>query len=147
MPLNVLAAVSTLFLVPSVFLSSGGYVVLSDAGVCAPNEQSMVRSIALYNPPVSDLGEYNSRKLFLGIYRIDWSGWHRGRKYIVIPSWVLFVASGFFPAAWAIRFASRRRREQRAWRWREQARCPGCGYDVQSTPDRCPECGEQIAKG
>ena len=50
-----------------------------------------------------------------------------------LPFWFLTMVLGAMPA-------------QRLRRYFRQAkfphgRCPGCGYDLRATPDRCPECG------
>ena len=65
-------------------------------------------------------------------------GTYRGRwRRAHVPYWALtaaFLAAGLPSVrAW---FARRRRLRRRA-----AGCCPSCGYDLRSTPDRCPECG------
>ena len=54
-----------------------------------------------------------------------------------VPCWAPIVASAVLPAAWVVR----RRREGR----RGAGVCAGCGYDLRATPERCPECGREVA--
>ena len=68
---------------------------------------------------------------------------------IVIPCWVLALATGVPALAW---FGVRGARHVRARRLRAASRggnppCPKCGYDLRATPHRCPECGTMPAGG
>lgn len=78
----------------------------------------------------------------------EWHGfiWHQVRNarlgsihgFGVIPFWALALATTFLPLGWiGSRLRSRRRRR----RMKRKGFCPGCGYDLRATPDRCPECG------
>ena len=51
-----------------------------------------------------------------------------------IPWWPFIALFGAWPAARVFRWA-------RARRLVNAGACPGCGYDLRCTPDRCPECG------
>ena len=56
------------------------------------------------------------------------------RWNLVLPSWLLAGLFLVLPVVWY----HRRRRLRRRVR---TGACPGCGYDLRATPDRCPECG------
>ena len=53
-----------------------------------------------------------------------------------VPYWFLLLASGILPA-------------KSGWHWRQRRRrmrnglCLACGYDLRSTPDRCPSAGRR----
>jgi hypothetical protein len=80
----------------------------------------------------------------------DWGWWQsRGVVYrhyvdseskemvIGMPIWGAILVALAIPTK---RLAGLIRRRQRKW----GGRCPGCGYDVRSSSDRCPECGESM---
>jgi len=53
---------------------------------------------------------------------------------LAFPLWVVVVAGAALPAARVMRRRAARRRAR-------AGQCPGCGYDLRATPERCPECG------
>jgi hypothetical protein len=59
--------------------------------------------------------------------------------FIVVPYWAIAVVTGAAPAAWLIRRSTGGRRFGRG-------RCRTCGYDLRSSPERCPECGTPRAR-
>ena len=141
--LTVVATISFVIFVATFYLSSGGYLVLSNDGLCAGNEQWSVKRIVLWGGSQADFGPYESRDLFAGIHRLNWSGWSRECKYLLIPSSYILTVSAFLPLMAFTLYVSRtwqqRLRQQRS----THGQCPSCGYDLQATPDRCPECGER----
>jgi len=56
------------------------------------------------------------------------------RWNLVLPLWALALATAALPIA---RLGWRRRVRRRV----QRGLCPGCGYDLRATPERCPECG------
>lgn len=56
---------------------------------------------------------------------------------ILVPIWVLVLASGVFPFVRAVRW----KRKRVAGR---TGHCVKCGYDLRASNDRCPECGTPI---
>jgi hypothetical protein len=60
---------------------------------------------------------------------LDWSRF----RMSVVPLWLPTLALAIAPV-WLARHPWRRRR-------RAPGLCPGCGYDLRGTPERCPECG------
>jgi hypothetical protein len=60
---------------------------------------------------------------------------------IRVPYWALALAM-LAPHGLVM---ARGLRKQRSINWRRGGRCAGCGYDLRSSEDRCPECGRNVA--
>jgi hypothetical protein len=75
---------------------------------------------------------YSYKNRFLGFGRgeqwPEYGGW-----YVNIPNWFIATMSGGAALLLARMWWKRRPRAV--------GRCPGCGYDMRATPERCPECG------
>ena len=57
-----------------------------------------------------------------------------GAPVLVLPCWFVAVIAAVLPAARAVRHDRHRLRRSRGL-------CPACGYDLRTTPEKCPECG------
>jgi hypothetical protein len=55
---------------------------------------------------------------------------------VTLRHWHVLLATAALPALWLVTRGRRTRRRRIA-----AGQCPGCGYDLRATPDRCPECG------
>jgi hypothetical protein len=56
---------------------------------------------------------------------------------VAVPGWACIALSAILPIRWVILFRRKRREEKIA-----AGICLRCGYDLRSSPERCPECGE-----
>ena len=54
-----------------------------------------------------------------------------------VPAWLVAAVTALLPMLW-LDGVRRRRRMLR------EGRCPGCGYDLRASGDRCPECGLSV---
>jgi hypothetical protein len=64
-----------------------------------------------------------------------WLDWHE--QDLILPYWFLSLLIGAFPASsFFILLLRARRRRCRS----QHGLCRACGYDLRSTPSRCPEC-------
>jgi hypothetical protein len=61
---------------------------------------------------------------------------------VVVPTWVVVLATGLLPGVVVLR---ERRRRRIDWR-RANGRCVRCGYDLRESPQKCPECGADHAR-
>src|SRR2546421_2653500 len=59
---------------------------------------------------------------------------------VIVPDWVLFVASAIVPALYGVRWWRKRSRYA-------EGRCQKCGYDLRASSERCPECGAVAVEG
>lgn len=58
----------------------------------------------------------------------------RNVHFLTVPYWLVTVTFSLLPALLILRTIHRNKRTQ-------SGHCVTCGYDLQATPDRCPECG------
>jgi hypothetical protein len=75
-------------------------------------------------------------------YHMDFvmsGGFTTSHRLIVVPYWFPTALFAVAPAIWF-------RRTRRGLHRKMAGHCPKCGYDLRATPDRCPECGNIVAK-
>lgn len=58
-----------------------------------------------------------------------------------LPHWLIVLSTAALPVAWALSQAKATKMRRRL----KQGLCLNCGYDLRGTPERCPECGTQVA--
>ena len=56
---------------------------------------------------------------------------------VLVPLWFAALVTGALPALWLTRWRRESVRDKR----QRTGQCTGCGYDLRSSPQRCPECG------
>ncbi len=67
----------------------------------------------------------------------------RADAMYAVPYWFVALLAGLLPAARRlIAVLHTRQRERRA----RSGLCPNCGYDLQKSEQRCPECGQAFAR-
>jgi hypothetical protein len=69
-----------------------------------------------------------------GVMAFKFGGNLFGLPQLVLPYWLLFIATAMLPGT---RFSRWSRSRQK----RPRGVCTECGYDLRATPERCPECG------
>jgi hypothetical protein len=76
---------------------------------------------------------------FAEIYagRFVTTGDARRITFVILPWWLMLLATAPLPLLWAIGWRRRRRGERRGL-------CAVCGYDLRASPERCPECGSPV---
>ncbi|HYE20186.1 MAG TPA: hypothetical protein VEA69_17190 [Tepidisphaeraceae bacterium] len=129
------------------YISERGYLGWShvEQMIGPPNAELVRPVIGLVMPRASSVavGAYRS------LAHSDDSGWgplkwHRDEsatinvRRVAVSYGVTVALAAVLPL---IRWARRRSRWARARR----SACVACGYDLRATPDRCPECGENVA--
>ncbi len=82
---------------------------------------------------------YGASKGWLGL-RVLPGYWGAGSLCLILPFWMLVLASAALPFRGILAIQRRwvRRRRQR------MGLCPQCAYDLRASKDRCPECGTEI---
>jgi hypothetical protein len=68
------------------------------------------------------------------------AGWRSEYGLLAVPLWLPMVLSLVLPVVRLQRIVAARRIER-------PGLCPSCGYDLQATPERCPECGTMVPAG
>jgi hypothetical protein len=72
-----------------------------------------------------------------------WDRAHGQGRYhsrgVLVGYWLPAALLAVPPALWLWRLPARRAGRARSRSFR--GLCPGCGYDLRGTPERCPECG------
>jgi hypothetical protein len=118
-----------------------GHVRVSDPSQLGWTPPPRGTSWRWMSDPVSSSGLYPRTWSWLGFARWDQplnknngGGFARGFQ---VPLWAIALLSAVAPALWLARAHLRSRQTRR----RQAGLCPGCGYDLRASPERCPECG------
>jgi hypothetical protein len=74
----------------------------------------------------------------------EWVLETRGWRLVRVPYWFLAVAGALWPGIWVVGRVRRIVAAERLRRARERGVCPGCGYDLRASGERCPECGRDV---
>jgi hypothetical protein len=88
----------------------------------------------------SDKFPDNRHILAIGNFLLGWARSVNTGNWLFVaqlPLQYIFALGLPMPVLWLIA----RRKQSINDRWKAEGRCLECGYDLQSTPDRCPECG------
>jgi hypothetical protein len=70
--------------------------------------------------------------------RSNLDGSDEAQQAVAVPHWLWIVVAALIGARGLVAWRRARQRSR-------SALCPGCGYDLRATPDRCPECGRIVA--
>jgi hypothetical protein len=90
------------------------------------------QAITLRNDPQLRLERTSYAAMMARLHPPEWYGVHFS---------TLLELTLLLPAVWGV--VAWRDRRARARRW--NGHCRGCGYDVRSSPYRCPECGKPVS--
>jgi hypothetical protein len=74
---------------------------------------------------------------WIRIDRLEPNSWSIQRS-IVLPYWLPCLLTAITPTIWLRARLVRSGRKRRGF-------CVSCGYDLHATPERCPECGKDMA--
>src|SRR5690242_10758991 len=103
--------------------------------LAVPLDEPWVLERALHRLGPVAWGLYERRGV---TYMVDDGSWHREEvvqfQEVAVQGWLLAILFGIPPAMLLVGFLRRRRRLR-------SGLCVACGYDLRSSPERCPECG------
>jgi hypothetical protein len=93
-------------------------------------------------PPQYPRPAFGSRQRATYGFWFEWSNTPGTiRREIILPYWLLLVATAAPPLTWLVRRRRQRLRRQRA----VAGLCTTCGYDLRASTETCPECGARIS--
>jgi hypothetical protein len=101
-------------------------------------ERRYDRNVYYWVPRDAPCSFWNS--LGFGLERVSGPGGSPAAWTLIVPCWAI-TPIAMLASLFGVRLIIRRRRRDRRLRL---GLCPECGYDLRSSPYRCPECGAVI---